>query len=526
MSNQIIDTTSLWLASARPPTYPTLDQDRRVDVVVIGGGIAGVTAAYLLKQAGKTVALLERRRCGQGQTGHTTAHLTAVTDADLGTLVDRLGVDHAQAVWDAGFAAIARIRANVRDERINCDFAWVQGCLHASPDKDLETARIDVGREAEVAAALGIDAAYVDEVPGVGRPGVVFEGQARFHPSAYLEVLASRIPGQGSYIFEETDVEGIESDGHGVTANGHRMSADYIVCTTHVPLQSVIGTRETLLQTDLFPYSTYAVRGIVKASGWPEGLFWEMASGPYEYLRVDRRESHDEVIFGGGDHKTGQEENTRAVFTAVEKRLQALIPDIQVTHRWSGQVLETRDGLPYIGEVRDGLFAATGFAGNGMTFGTLSGMMATDAVLGRANPWRELFDINRTTVLTGAWNYLRENKDYPYYMIRDRFTGAEGKTLRGVPRGEGRILDLDGVDVAAYRDEDGKVTTLSPVCTHMGCHVVWNTAEQSWDCPCHGSRFTPMGEVISGPAERPLDPVSEDAGARANPSASGSRPTR
>ncbi len=198
----------------------------------------------------------------------------------------------------------------------------------------------------------------------------------------------------------------------------------------------------------------------------------------------------------------------------VEETLRSLLPQAKVTHRWSGQVIETRDGLPYIGETSPKQFAITGFSGNGLTFGTLGAMMARDAATGQSNPWRELFDIGRTRVAKGLTDYVSENKDYPYYLIRDRFAGADGKSLRAIPRGQGRLLELDGDRVAAYRDEDGTVTLLSPVCTHLGCLVNWNSAEASWDCPCHGSRFTATGKVIGGPAEKPLERAHAKAPAR------------
>jgi Rieske Fe-S protein len=177
---------------------------------------------------------------------------------------------------------------------------------------------------------------------------------------------------------------------------------------------------------------------------------------------------------------------------------------VSVTHRWSGQVIETPDGLPYIGQSADHQYAATGYAGNGLTFGTLGGMMMSDAILGRTNPWTDLFDPGRKAVTRGLWDYIKENVDYPYYLVRGRFAGADAQSLRAVKRGEGKIVQRDGAKVAAYRNPSGAITLRSAVCTHMGCIVAWNPAERTWDCPCHGSRFTPAGEVISGPAESPL----------------------
>jgi Rieske Fe-S protein len=220
---------------------------------------------------------------------------------------------------------------------------------------------------------------------------------------------------------------------------------------------------------------------------------------------------HDRIIFGGEDHKTGQAPNTEECFRALAARATSIFPGLELTHRWSGQVVETNDGVPFIGETSDRQFAATGFAGNGTTFGTLAAMMARDSVLGLKNPWSELFDVGRTKIKGGAWDYVKENVDYPYYMIKDlikqRVVGADGTSLQALRRGDGMILSLDGQKVAASRDEAGRVTLLSPVCTHMGCTVAWNKAERTWDCPCHGSRFLSNGDVLSGPAESPLEKI-------------------
>jgi Rieske Fe-S protein len=196
-----------------------------------------------------------------------------------------------------------------------------------------------------------------------------------------------------------------------------------------------------------------------------------------------------------------------ACFRCLEKRLRGLLPQIELTHAWSGQVIETTDGLPYIGQSAEHQYSATGYAGNGLTFGTLAGMMISDAILGRSNPWTELFEPGRKALTRGAWDYVKENVDYPYYMMRGRFAGAEAESLESVGHGQGKIVERHGAKVAAYRDLDGVVSLRSANCTHMGCVVGWNTAERTWDCPCHGSRFKPSGEVISGPAEAPLPAV-------------------
>ena len=501
------DTTPYWqVGTSSKPRFPSLDRDLTVDAVVIGGGVTGVTAAYLLKKAGLTVALVERGHCGQGETSHTTAHLTGVTDLSYPELVSSFGEAHAQAIWDAGFAAIAEIDLIVRREGLDCDFKAVPGYLHQrlSGKKDDDVAELK--KQAEAAAKGGFDAEYMDAIPGLGVPGIRFDGQAKFHPLKYLDALVDLVPGDGCHVFEKSLVDEVCDKPLSVKVGSHTISTKTIIVATHVPIMGKTNAlKATLLQTDLYPYSTYAVGAQVAKGSLPEALYWDLAD-PYHYLRVDAGSKHDIVVFGGGDHKTGQAEDTRKHFAEVESALESILPGAEVTHRWSGQVIETRDGLPYIGMTADDQFVITGFSGNGMTFGTLGAMMARDAVTGRKNPWSELFDAGRTRI-EGLTDYLSENKDYPYYLVRDRLAGADAKPLRNVRRGEGRVIEVQGTRVAAYRDDDGKLTMLSPVCTHLGCIVNWNAAESSWDCPCHGSRFTATGKVMGGPAETPLLPI-------------------
>ncbi len=377
-------------------------------------------------------------------------------------------------------------------------------------DRPAHTAKsIDLKKEAELAHTLGFDAKFVNTIPFFDTPGVRFENQAKFHPRKYLIALLRLLcTGKGCQVFEQTEIEEIE--GTPITAttrDGHRIHCEHLLIATHVPLQGKVGLLPaTFLQSKLAPYTSYALGGWVPRGTIHEALFWDTGD-PYNYMRVDRRHDHDFVIFGGEDHKTGQVEDTTACFNRLERRFKHLLPDVAVTHRWSGQVIETNDGLPFIGETAERQYAATGFSGNGMTFGTLSAMMFADHIAGTANPWAGLFDPDRTKIKGGLWDYITENKDYPYYLIRDRFAGSAAQSLRSIKRGIGEIVDVDGQPAAVYRGLDGEIHVRSAVCPHMGCYVHWNTAERTWDCPCHGSRFKVTGEVLAGPAEEPLAPI-------------------
>lgn len=493
---------SLWLDTASAEDFPSLSGQVEVDVLVVGGGITGLTTAYLLKKAGKKVAVVDQQDIASGETAHTTAHLTFVTDSRLHELVHSLGEKEAQGLWDAGSAAMHQIEEIAEELQIDCELKRVPGYLFAALDKDTEQEAELLQKDAELASHFGYDVNFIESDPLYGRPALRFPNQLKFHPLKYVYALAKAIPGEGSHVFAKTSGSEVDADQHELKTEKGHIRYQVLVAATHVPIQGERGTvGAALFQTKLAGYSTYAIEAEIPAQ--PEALYWD-TNDPYLYIRFDKRGETNSIIIGGEDHKTGQEADTEGCYQRLVAKLKAKFPLAKLVHRWSGQVIETPDGLPFIGAVGEHQYLATGFSGNGITLGTFSAMLIRDEIMERSHPWGDLFAPNRKR-LAGTWEYLKENKDFPAYFIKEHL--APAGSSEGQARCTGELVKVNGKKTAVYCDEHGKRTELSPVCPHMGCIVGWNPAEKTWDCPCHGSRFAATGELISGPAETGLAPA-------------------
>jgi nitrite reductase/ring-hydroxylating ferredoxin subunit len=284
-----------------------------------------------------------------------------------------------------------------------------------------------------------------------------------------------------------------------VTDRGTITARD-VLLATHAPL----GNKT--IQTKVAQYRSYVV-GCRVAGAAPKGLFWD-DEDPYHYIRSQRAGGGEVVIIGGEDHKVGQEADTEGRYRALRDYARRRFDLRRIEYRWSAETVEPMDGLPYIGHDTGAghVFVATGFSGTGMTFGTVSALLLADLVRGRANPWADLFHAGRIKPVPSVKPFLKENVDFPSYLVRDRLKRPKARTAADVPRGEGKVLIVDGDHIAVSRDDAGTVRAVSAVCTHMGCLVRWNGAERSWDCPCHGSRFDAAGRLLDGPAPRDLEP--------------------
>ncbi len=492
-------TSSLWTDGVDPsPRHRSLRGEIQVDVAVIGSGITGITAACLLKRAGKTVAVLEARQLGAGETGRTTAHITSAIDQRYRSIVSKFGSDGAAAVHRSQEAAIARIASFVQELQIDCQFERVTGYLYAEKPEQVEA----IEAEAATCKQLRIPSALTDTLPlpfPVQR-ALGFPDQAQFHPLRYLQALATSFEGDGCRIFEETPALDVH-DGTPckVSTPDGAVLAEHVLVAAHVPI-----TNRVFLHTKIAAYRTYVLALRLPGPG-PRGLFWD-CDDPYHYVRSQRLPDGREVlIVGGEDHKVGQRADTNEPFERLESFVRQRFGNLPVEHRWSGQIIEPVDGLPYIGKnsLSSRVYVATGYAGQGMTGGTLAAMILSDQVQGLANPYAQLYDATRIKPLAAVKEFVRENVDYPTHLVADRLR-RHHHPAASLPPGEGALLTIRGERLAVYRNQAGELYALSPVCTHLGCLVNWNTAEKSWDCPCHGSRFDPAGHVLNGPAVTPL----------------------
>ena len=487
---------SIWRASASHPSFTPLAGDLTVDVAVVGAGITGLTAAARLANEGHSVAVIEMRGVGDGETGQTTAHLTEAFDARFTTLIKDFGEEAARLVARSHREAIEQIERFVRTYGISCDFRRVDGFLYTERAEDRDWLR----EELEASRRAGVRADWTDAVPLPFQTagGIQYSNQARIHALQYLWQLASALGKADVRIYEQTRALSVaEGEPCRVETERGVVSARHVIVAANVPVNNRVFTH-----TFLYPYRSYAIAAQLM-SVEIDGLYWD-TDDPYHYTRVQDVDGRRMVIIGGEDHKTGTERDTAGRYGALERYARERFDIGEVEYRWSGQIIEPADGLPCIGPnaLQSRVFVAAGYSGNGMTYGTAAGGILADLVLGRDNPYAELYDPRRFTPLASAKDYLAENIDFPRYFLLDRLTnaGAEDGGIETVPRGEGRLLLVDGEKVAVYRDEQGSVHALSPVCTHLGCDVRWNTAERTWDCPCHGSRFSAEGRVVNGPA--------------------------
>ena len=482
-------------------TPPANDQD----VIIVGAGVAGLVTALCLAQDGRKVLVIDRQGVGEGESLRTTAHLASALDDRYYHLAHWHGADGARLAAASHAAAIDWIEHLVADVDGQCCFRRVPGYLFSH---DGDTSRLH--KERDAAADAGLEVTYLEggipHLPKLG-PALRFDRQARIDMDRYMATLASQCDALGVR-FLKADVDQVEG---GATprvtlAGGEVVHGSAVVVATNVPFHERIP-----IHTKVAPYRSYVVAGPASDGALPDALIWDDGD-PYHYIRLV--EAHDGsgtlAVIGGEDHKTGQDDDTTA-FVRLQSWAREHLPGIEsFSHGWSGQIIEPADGLAFIGADpggEDNVFVVTGDSGNGVTHGTLGGLLITDLIMGRENPWADLYDPDRKMVRSpGGW--LRENANVAL-QYRDWVGAGDVDEVEALAPGEGAVLRRGIHRIAAYRTGEGEVRTFSARCPHLGCAVRWSPQEKSWDCPCHGSRFDcQTGAVLNGPASSPLEPMS------------------
>lgn len=489
---------SYWLTSTASPGYPALEKDIKVDAAVVGGGLVGVTAAYLLKQENLTVALIEAGRIGQGTTGHTTAKITSQHSLIYSKLIEQVGLEKARQYAEANEFAITFIENLVKNKMIDCDFSQQAAYVYTREDQYIK--RIE--EEVKAAAGLGIKAFYQEQtaLPFAVRAAERFDNQAQFHPRKYLLALAKDIPGGGSHIFEQTRAVDFPGGRPFVitTGSGHTVTADNVIIASHFPAYGGSG----YYFARIYPERAYALAVEAKEQ-FPGGIY--VAAEPAgASLRSAPHDGGELIIVVGGRHRTGQGPPTEDHYRNLVQLAGQTFNVTGIPFRWSAQDYTTLDEIPYVGPLsnRDThVYVATGFRKWGITNGTAAALLLKDLIIHGESPWAAVYDPARFMA-----DPMIKSAVSPGADIAAPKSGAppEIPEAAALAPGESMVATVEGKRVGLYRDDRGRLHAVYITCTHMGCELVWNGAELSWDCPCHGSRFTCEGEIMEGPALKPL----------------------
>lgn len=505
---------SFWISTVEPPVFGKLEHDIETDVLVVGGGISGLTTAYCLLKSGQRVVLVEDGHIGSGETGRTTAHLSFALDDHYFEIERLFGIEKARLVAESHIAAVRFIESTVSAENIDCNLKRVDGFLFLGPGDKHET----LEKEFNATRRAGLKTSLLPQTPGLFVAGdetcLMFPDQAQFHPMKYISGLAGAVVRLGGQIFTETRAEDIKKDG--ARANGYTIRAKNIVVATNTPVNDLVT-----MHTKQYAYRTYVVAMNIHKGSMPYSLWWDTGdqdskwdSKPYHYVRIeDLDNEHDLLIAGGEDHRVGQSESDNLSqeerYSRLESWAREKCPSAEkVLYKWSGQIMEPIDSVAFIGKNPgdDNIYIITGDSGNGMTHGTIGGLLITDLINGNYNPWKDLYDPGRISV-KAAGDFVREAGNMAAQYI-EWVKKGDIDNVYDLGPGEGAILSSGLKKYTVYRDQSGNLHTCSATCPHLGGVLVWNRDEKSFDCPVHGSRFTAEGKVINGPAISDLKKVT------------------
>ena len=474
------------------------------DVVIIGGGITGVTTALQLQKAGKKCLLTEAYTLGFGTTGGTTAHLNTVLDNTYHQIEEDFGEENAKLVLETTRNAIRLAAHNVRNHQIKCDFKELPGYLFSQNEK--QTRELEDTYEASLRA--GCDVEYADSLPLPidFEKALIYSNQAQFHPVKYLFALAAAFEGIGGHIVQRCRVTDVskKDDYLEVTTEMGNTIANDVVYATHVP------PGVNLLHFRCAPYRSYAMAVSLKDNSYPDCLAYDLYD-PYHYYRTQQIDGNYYLIAGGEDHKTGEEPDADSRFARLQAYLAHYFDIGEVAFKWSSQYFQSADGLPYIGHLPgnpENVWVATGFGGNGITFGHVAAQVLTELIVNGESEYEDIFSPSRVKPVAGFANFVKENADVASKLIAALIPPQKLEDLSDIKNNESRIIKYEGHSIALYKDTAGKLHAVNQACTHLACSVSWNNTEKTWECPCHGSRFGIDGQVLTAPARKGLEQIN------------------
>ncbi len=496
-------TTSLW--QYKMGAYNSLIREFPVhaDVVIVGGGITGLTTALKLQKAGKSCVVVEAQEIGFGTTGGTTAHLNTFMDTPYYSIKQNFGENGAQLVAQLARNSIEQIKRFVTEYNIDCAFDEKAAYLFSQNEEQSK----ELDKIAESAKQVGVEMEYVASLPLPipFKQVVTVTGQAQMHAAQYLYGIAKAFEIAGGQIVQNcrvTDVAIENEQTYVVTAMG-RIAAEQVVYATHVP------PGVNILHFCCAPYRSYALAVKLSDGKYPDALVYDLYE-PYHYYRTQLVDGERYLIAGGEDHKTAHEKDTNSCFDRLEQYVRDNFEVRSIDFKWSSQYFEPADGLPYIGQLpgnAPNIFVATGFGGNGMIYGTAAAEILADLICNGDSEYKELFNPARVKPVAGFQNFVKEAADVVGVFIAGKLDVSKIETEHEIRPGQARVVKYEGVTAAVYKDEAGQLFAVNPSCPHIKCSVTWNTAEKSWDCPCHGSRFSYTGELLTAPARKNLDKI-------------------
>ncbi|MBS1688678.1 MAG: FAD-dependent oxidoreductase [Bacteroidetes bacterium] len=477
------------------------EKDKTYDVLIVGGGITGLTAALLLQKEGKKCILAEAHNLGFGTTGGSSAHLNTILDSTYDEIEKKFGKENARHVATDTREAMDLIEGLVNAHHIECDFAYRTAYLLANTEQ--ESNSLEKIKEASEQAGIMVNEAASVPLPLPYTKALRFEFQAQFHPVKYLHGLARAFEENGGIILQNCHVNSVEYNQQFTadTSLGNIYSST-IVYATHIP------PGLNILHMRCAPYRSYVAAFRLKSGAYPDALAYDMQD-PYHYFRTHKIEGKDYLIVGGFDHKTGHNNNTEYIFTELEAYVRQYYDVDTADYKWSSQYYIPADGLPYIGLMpgEDNIYVATGFNGNGLILGSLAAKLICTLIFGKEHYGQSLYNPSRIKPIAGFSSFVKENADAVSMFISKRLSYDKISELAELAPGEAVVAEWEGYKVALYKDENGGIHALDPVCPHAKCIVTWNNAEKSWDCPCHGARYAPNGDLLTGPARHGLTQI-------------------